>query len=141
MWRFIWLPLLLVFVSLSIYFMYQSKEGVMLMTIVESNATVLSFIISLVDQIKPITPTNTGDGGMTNYSHRRATNLRTALVSSFFFYKILSYFTHLPLQFPLNMRTKQLKFPPFSQSTSREERFESSIALSIAQKSSLVASI
>lgn len=59
----------------------------MLMTIVESNATVLSFIISLVDQIKPITPTNTGDGGMTNYSHRRATNLRTALVSSFFFTK------------------------------------------------------
>ncbi|WP_341784808.1 hypothetical protein V7A37_06065 [Lactococcus petauri] len=66
------------------------------MTIVESNATVLSFIISLVDQIKPITPTNTGDGGMTNYSHRRATNLRTALVSSFFLQNIKSLHSSSP---------------------------------------------
>lgn len=71
-----------------IFFMYQSEKGVMLMKIIESSATVLSFILSLIDQIKSIRPINNGGKAGTTPSHRRAINYRATYCSSFLFIKI-----------------------------------------------------
>ena len=74
------------------------------MTNIESSATILSFILSLIDQIRAILLINNGGQEGLVSSHRRAINSRSTNCSSFFIHKIF-YSSYPPISASVSLFT------------------------------------